>query len=169
MKPYTPVKMPVGILAAWYVGRCCIWVTDRPRWDGSPWDHPSPLRIKVSILCFGLHMLALVLFVHICTHVGTMTQLRHKISKCVKMKPNRHTEPQNGKCVGNFPARVHLHLFWTTHPPKGHWLILFQHGDNRSYSAGRINWHLHPLGPWRCLPVNLRSNAEALASILIAI
>ena len=35
-------------------------------------------------------------------------------------------------------------LFDTT--AKGALAHLFQHGDNRSYSAGRINWHLQPIG-----------------------
>ena len=146
VKLYPSVKMPVGILAAWYVGRCYTLVTGRPRWDGSPWDHPSPLRTKVSILCFGRYMLALALFVHIVPMWGPMTQSRHKSFTYAKWNPIGNTEPQNGKIVGNFPAGVHCTHFLNNPSAKGALAHLFQHGDNRSYSAGRTNWHLQPIG-----------------------
>ena len=77
---------------------------------------------------------------------GPMTQSRHKSFTYAKWNPIGNTEPQNGKIVGNFPAGVHCTHFLNNPSAKGALAHLFQHGDNRSYSAGRINWHLQPIG-----------------------
>ena len=55
-------------------------------------------------------------------------------------------------------------------PPKGHWLIPFQHNDICSHSAGEINWYLQPIWAWEVFTSSILGiNAEAFVSFYHAI